>query len=54
MIESRVILTAAVLAVVCAGVLMIFSHGEHYRRRELQLLRSRVDALEKIATGDHR
>lgn len=45
-------LGVAIIALI--GILtMANAHDNHYKRRELQLLRSRVDGLERIVTGDH-
>jgi hypothetical protein len=42
----------AIAALVIAAVTFIM-HGDHYRNRRLQLLQYRVEALEKIVTGEH-
>lgn len=53
MTERTVILGVALLIVAMSLVGMAGAHQTHYRRRKLQILAARVDALERIVAGDH-
>jgi hypothetical protein len=52
--ETRTLLAASFLVAFALIAAMTWTmHREHYKSRTLQLLAGRVDALEKIVTGDH-
>lgn len=54
MTEYRLIIGLAAAIVIVSMLGMLMAHGEHYRRRELQLLRARVKGIEEILTGEHK
>lgn len=51
MLRERLSLFALALAVV--AVIFVAMHGEHYRRRRMQLLEAEVEALRRIVLGEH-
>jgi len=51
MLRERLSLFA--LALVAVAVIFVAMHGEHYRRRRLQILEAEVKTLRGIVLGEH-
>jgi hypothetical protein len=51
--ERAIFAAVALLIVGLALITMGGLHQNHYRTRKLQLLVARIDAIEKIISGDH-
>jgi len=53
MTERMAIYLGALLVITLALAAMAAAHQTHYRNRKWQLLTARIDALERIVTGEH-